>query len=139
MIHGNTDEQWQDRLDAAVESLKKVAQLGRQTNYTALNLDITRITGLPPFNFSTQGGRTAMADLLGDVVKVTYPEHQVMLSALVMYLNENKPGVGFYNLAVHMGILDDDASESAKERFWIDQYNKALDSYKRGSRRLPRT
>lgn len=137
MRYGRTIEQWQELVDAASESLKRTAKLRRDTNYTALNHEICRATGQSAFDFTNAADRAAMGDLLGDVVDATYDEHQVMLSALVMYIDENRPGPGFYNLAVLRGILDADATPTQKEEVWIEQFNRALEFYGR-SRRSPR-
>lgn len=140
-IHGRDPEQWQELVSAAVTSLKRTARLGRSSNYTDLNREISASTGQPGFDFSSPEGRNAMGDLLGYVVEQTYnehPEQKVMLSALVMYLNENKPGSGFYNLAISMGLLPRDASPEKKEQFWIDQYNAVLALYSSKKRRHPR-
>ena len=135
--HGRTPGQWQDLVSAAVKSLKRTARLKRSTDYTSLNREINTNTGQPGFDFSSPEGRNAMGDLLGDVVEQTYPEHQVMLSALVMYLNENRPGSGFYNLAVMKDLLPRDASPELKEKFWIDQYNAAIAAYSSKRQRHP--
>lgn len=137
-IHGRDPGTWQDLVSAAAESLKKTARLGRDTTYTNLNRDISEKTGQPGFDFSSPEGRNAMSDLLGHVVEKTYPEHQVMLSALVMYLNENKPGPGFYHLATTMGLLSREASLEEKDAFWFAQYNKAIEAYGSPKSRHPR-
>ncbi|MGC2865690.1 hypothetical protein ACMG4H_12650 [Corynebacterium glutamicum] len=137
-IHGRDLGTWQDLVSAAVESLQETARIGGKTTYTDLNREISEKTGQPGFDFSSPEGRNAMSDLLGHVVEQTYPEHQAMLSALVMYLNENKPGPGFYHLATTMGILSREASPEEKEAFWFTQYNKAIEACGSPKSRHPR-
>jgi len=43
-----------------------------------------------------------------------------MLSALVIYLNGNGPGTGFYALGTQMGLL---ARDGDKLKFWTEQLN----------------
>lgn len=137
MRYGRTNEQWQELINAASESLKRTAKLRRDTNYTALNHEICRATGQSAFDFANAADRAAMGELLGDVVDATFDEHEVMLSALVMYIDQNRPGPGFYHLAASRGLLDADATPTQKEKVWIEQFNRAIDAYGR-TRRNPR-
>ena len=122
--HGRTTEQWEELIAVASDFLKKVARLKRITTYTDLNRELEAKASQPSFDFSSPEGRNAMGDLLGDVV---------MLSALVMYLNENKPGAGFYNLAVYLGLLAPDASSEEKEEFWVEQSRAVYSAYAKKS------
>lgn len=77
-----------------------------------------------------------MGDLLGNIVQRTYteqPGQELMLSALVMYLNENKPGIGFYNLAIYLGLLSSDSSPAEKEKFWIEHSKAVHSAYRKKS------
>ena len=128
-IHGRDPQVWRDFIDAATNSLKRTAKLHRDTNYTDLNREIVAATGHPGFDFASADERSAMGDLLGDIVEETFDEHGVMLSSLVMYVNENRPGGGFYTLATHMGLLPKDATKDEREAFWIRQMNAAHETY----------
>lgn len=132
---GRTSEQWQELLDAATKSLTRTARLKRLSNYTDLNRDIAARTGQTAFDFSSPEGRNAMGHILVDVVEETYPDKGVMLSALVPYVDSNRPGEGFYSLAANMGLLDKDASVEEKEEFWYSQVKKVYEAYSRKSRR----
>lgn len=130
-----TPEQWQELVDATTKSLTRTARLKRLSNYTDLNRDIAAQTGQTTFNFSSPEGRNAMGQILADVVEETYPDKGVMLSALVPYVDSNRPGGGFYHLAANMGLLDKDASAEEKEAFWYSQVKKVYESYSRKSRK----
>lgn len=132
--HGRSWEEWQALVDAAFDHLKRKARLKRTSNYTDVNRAISESTGQSEFDFTNPEGRNAMGDLLGEVVERSLEDSGVMLSALVMYLNENRPGAGFYNLAQSKGLLDKEATPDEKEAFWIDQCNKAYEAYDRGAR-----
>lgn len=134
--HGRTTEQWEELIAVASDFLKKVARLKRITTYTDLNRELEAKASQPSFDFSSPEGRNAMGDLLGDVVMRTYderPGQKLMLSVLVMYLNENKPGAGFYNLAVYLGLLAPDASSAEKEEFWVEQSKAVYSAYAKKS------
>ncbi|HHU44895.1 MAG TPA: hypothetical protein GXZ46_04550 [Actinomycetales bacterium] len=136
--YGRTPEEWDDLVQAAVTSLKRTAGLGRMTNYTDLNRDISARTGHRAFDFSQPDERSAMGHLLGEVVDRTYPECRAMLSGIVEYLDENKPGAGFYNLAVFKGLLDKDASKDERDAFWYKQVDTVHEAYKRKGSRFGR-
>lgn len=130
-----TPDQWQELVDAATKSLTRTARLKRLSNYTDLNRDIAAQTGQTAFDFSSPEGRNAMGQILADVVEETYSDKGVMLSALVPYVDSNRPGGGFYHLAVNMGLLDKDASAEEKEEFWYTQVKKVYEAYSRKLRR----
>ena len=48
-----------------------------------------------------------MGYLLGRVVKNDFPKRGYMISAIVIYLDGNDAGGGFYKLAGQMGLLKD--------------------------------
>ncbi|MHA2790160.1 hypothetical protein ACXZ66_13640 [Corynebacterium sp. S7] len=136
--HGRTEEEWDELVSVAFAYLKKKAGRGSTVTYTELNLELKESTGQEAFNFEHPEGRNAIGDLLGDVAEKSYDENNVLLSAIVMYGNENKPGQGFFNLARSMGLLAADATPEEKEAFWLGQYNAAIDAYsskRRGRKR----
>ena len=133
--HGRTPEQWQQLVDTAIKSLSRTARLKRLSSYTDLNRDIAAKTGQPGFDFSSPEGRNAMGDILGDVVAKTYPDKRVMLSALVPYVDANRPGGGFYSLAASLGLLDKDASAEDKEEFWYSHVEDVYEAYPKKTRK----
>ncbi len=132
---GRTPDQWQQLVATAIKSLSRTARLKRLSSYTDLNRDIAAQTGQPGFDFTSPEGRNAMGNLLADVVQETYPDRGVMLSALVPYVDANRPGGGFYHLATAMGLLDKEASAENKEEFWYSQVKKVYEAYARKTRR----
>ena len=135
-IHGRDPQVWRDFIDAATKSLKRTARLHRDTNYTDLNREIVAATGHPGFDFASADERSAMGDLLGDIVEETFDEHEVMLSSLVMYVNENKPGRGFFTLATQMGLLPKDSTAEERDEFWWDQVRSAQNAYGKKTRKF---
>jgi hypothetical protein len=85
------------------------------------------------FDFNRHDERAAMGYLLGLVVEDNYPETQLLLSALVHYLDANDAGPGFYALAQEYGLLPPRASKAAKEAFWVGQVGAVHEFYARNA------
>lgn len=60
-----------------------------------------------------------MGHLLGLIVAQNEPTTHLMISALVLYLNENDAGPGFYALAQQLGLLAKASSKQQKWEFWV--------------------
>lgn len=134
--YGRTADEWQELIDATANFLIERARLRKDTSYTELNAVLAQRTGHKMFDFSNPADRGAVGHLLGAVVEQTYDEeHPVMLSALVTFLNEKKPGQGFFDLAMHRGLLPRGASEEEKDAFWYQQMDTAFTIYRRRKRR----
>jgi hypothetical protein len=130
MEYGRDQADW-DLLAAAGEKfLIERARLGRFTSYTELNTTLERRTGLRRFDFELAAERAAMGHLLGlIVVERNRPVTGLMISALVIYLDGNDAGSGFYKLGQDLGELPPGGlSPGVKEQFWIRQV-KALHAY----------
>jgi hypothetical protein len=82
------------------------------------------------FDFESQADRAAMGHLLGLIVtERNRPQTGLMLSALVLYIDGNDAGPGFYKLAQELGELPPGTlSPRTKENFWIGQI-KSLYAY----------
>jgi len=130
--YGRQDDEWDALVHAGKQFLRERAVMGRDTSYTEMSVTLARRTGCPPFDFSEQVERAGMGYLLGRIVQETYPTVGAMMSALVVYLDANDAGPGFYQLAQDMGLLPRGASKHAREAFWIQQVTKTL-HYFRGA------
>jgi hypothetical protein len=131
--YGRDDEAWAQLTEAGLKFLIERAQLRRTTSYTELNTVLERRTGVPGFDFTRQDERTAMGYLLGLIVERNRSESNLMISALVIYLDGNGAGGGFYNLAADLALLPRKASAQQKDEFWIGQLNGLYDHYSRTS------
>lgn len=127
--YGRPDETWEVLVAAGIEFLRERAALGRDTSYTEMSATLARRTGLPEFDFSQQIERAGMGYLLGRIVEETYPSVGAMLSSLVIYLDANDAGPGFYALAQEMGLLRRGASKAAKDEFWVGEFNKVVQHF----------
>jgi hypothetical protein len=129
-VFGRDEAEW-DLLTTAGEAfLIERARLGRLTSYTELNATLERRVAARGFDFDLQAERAAMGHLLGLIVtERNRAVTGLMISALVIYLDGNDAGPGFYKLAQDLGDLPPGALSSAvKERFWVGQV-KALHAY----------
>jgi Swt1-like HEPN len=127
---GREEADWDVLAAAGEDFLIECARLGRLTSYTELNTALERRTGLRRFDFALHAERAAMGHLLGLIVKErNRPATGLMISALVIYIDGNDAGPGFYKLAQDMGKLPPGTlSSHLKEEFWIGQV-KALYAY----------
>ncbi len=71
-----------------------------------------------------------MGHFLGLIVDETFPRTGLMISAIVLYLDENDAGSGFYALATELGLLPPRASRDQKFDFWADQVKSVYQHYK---------
>jgi hypothetical protein len=136
--YNRSDEEWDLLVDVGREILMEVAGDGQTTNYTQLNRKLVERTDCRAFDFERPDERAAMGHLLGLIVErdqLTDPDsRKLMLSALVLYVDGNDAGAGFYTLAKELGLLSAKASQQEKEMFWVDQVQR-LHTLHKGRRR----
>ena len=98
--YGRTHKEWRELIDAGRQFVVEQARLGRMTTYTELNTVLRQRTSVRTFDFDLDSERAAMGELLGEIVQLERPNFEGhMISAIVIYLNENDAGGGFYALA----------------------------------------
>lgn len=142
--YGITEDDWEALINAATEFLASEAGEGSLTSYSELNKTIAEQTGLDPLDFSHPEGRNALAWILGEVVNRTVDDVGAMLSAVVIYIDQNDAGPGFYHLAVDLTEqgrlrgdgLAKDATKEQKTAFWTRQVSAVHSAYK--TRRVAR-
>ncbi|NED97126.1 hypothetical protein G1H11_17650 [Phytoactinopolyspora alkaliphila] len=133
-MYGRDDREYADLLDETIRFLGERARLERDTSYTELRSVLARRTGYPPFDFGLDRDRAGMGQLLGDSVTRTYPEIGAMISSIVVYLNANDAGPGFYRLAERMGLLRPRSSRSTREAFWLRQVDQVFEYFHPGNK-----
>jgi len=107
--YGRSEEEWDRLTDEGLAFLIERARLRKVTSYTEMNTTLARRTGLRSFDFERADERAAMGHLLGLIVERNLPTTELMISALVHYLDQNDAGPGFYVLAQHgsaAGLVD---------------------------------
>ncbi|WP_371779727.1 hypothetical protein [Streptosporangium subroseum] len=122
-MYGRDDETWDRLTEVGLGFLIERARLKKVTSYTELNAALVNRTGMIGFDFERADERAAVGYLLGLIVERNLPTTDLMISALVHYLDKNDAGPGFYALASQLGLLSRGASLQAKEEFWVGQVN----------------
>lgn len=138
-MFGRSDDEWDLLLDNAITILKEDARRRRITSYGELNIELVVQTGEPAFDFSLERDRTAMGKILGQVVKATRDECGAMLSSIVVYIDRNDAGPGFYKFAMELGLLPPSATSDDKLAFWSQQVARVHDYYAQPPRRRRHT
>jgi hypothetical protein len=98
------------------ERLKETAKNGELITYG-------EIAPLADLNMESQGDRTKMGELLGEISTYEHEHGRPMLSALVVLSGIGYPGEGFYNLARYLGLYHGQG-EFADMEFFVQEVKK---------------
>jgi hypothetical protein len=131
LIFGRRESEWDELVTACLGFLVERARAGL-TNYTDLNRELARRTGLAPFDFSQAAGRAALGHLLGLVADRTFEENRLLISALVIYLHGDRPADGFFGLAADRGLISKTATALERETFWVKHVADVQERYAQG-------
>lgn len=134
-LYGRTGVEWDQLTDWTVRFLREKARLGLTTNYSELSSTLARRHGARAFDFDLESERAAMGYLLGRAVDVELAVSGLMASAIVLYLNRNDAGPGFFKKAQEVGLLSRRATEPERDRFWQEQVRAVHERYARPARR----
>lgn len=128
-MYGRSDEDWDELVRVGHNFLIDVARRRRYTTYTELDAVLRRRTGLRGFDFNQVEERAALGYLLGRIVDEDRKLNpSLMISSLVIYLNANDAGSGFYAKAREVDLLKDGMD---KDEFWIRQVKAVHERYGR--------
>lgn len=136
-LYGRTPAAWDSLVDGCVRFLREQAALGRTTNYTEVNQTLQRRHGARRFDFDLDSERAAMGHLLGLAVDEEYDATGLMISSIVLYLNENDAGPGFFTKAAELGLLRRNATRDERQVFWVEQVRAVQEHYRAQGRRRP--
>jgi hypothetical protein len=128
--YGRTGDEWGLLVAAGREFLVDQARLGRMTTYTELETVLRQRTTSRTFDFDLDSERAAMGELLGAATELERPNSGHMISAIVIYLNENDAGSGFYKLAGLNGDLPKGSNEDQRLGFWTNEVKAIHDHYR---------
>lgn len=131
MPYGREGIEWNFLVDETERFLIEHARIERTTSYTELNAVLERRTGYRRFDFDQESERAAIGAVLGEVALRSLTRDNFMLSAIVIYLNANDAGPGFYRLAATQGQLATNATAIQREAFWTRQLNLIYARYGR--------
>lgn len=129
MTWGRDETEWNQLVTATKEFLAEQAHLQRTTTYTELNSVLHRRTGARLFDYSKDNDRAAMGALLGEVARAQLPVVGALVSSIVLYLNENDAGGGFYRLASELKLLAPKPTADQKLAFWSSQLTATYAHY----------
>lgn len=124
MHFGRDAPQWDELIDVGLSFLIERARLQVTSSYTELNNVLANRTGQPEFDFTFPEQRAAVGHLLGQITRRhrrTPGCEDLMLSAVVQYLNDNDAGPGFYALATELEMMNPGSSPAERKRFWNEQ------------------
>jgi hypothetical protein len=128
--YGRSESEWDDLTENGRRFLVEQARMGRTTTYTELNQVLVQRTDLPGFDFDSESERAAIGHLLYRIVEAELPESGHMISAIVIYLNQNDAGPGFYTYAEQLGRLPPRASADERLAFWSSEVAAVHDHYR---------
>ena len=121
-----TEAEYEHMKEVGREFLIERARKRRYTSYTELSAVLARRCNVRSFDFTNPADRQVMSTLLGDIVRIDVGTTNLMLTAIVIYLNENDAGAGFYSYAQDLGLF---AKGGDKLAFWMQQVNGVFDLY----------
>lgn len=129
MVHGygRTNEEWESFLTIGTEFLRERTRMRRTTSYTELNTALAARSKYKRFDFGLDRDRAAMGELLGAIALAERASVGALLSSIVLYLNENDAGSGFYALARSEHLLAANATADERLAFWSGQVGLIFD------------
>lgn len=130
LIYGRPESEWDELEYACLDFLMERARAGL-TNYTDLNRELVRRTGLAAFDFGQAADRAALGHLLGLVADRTFTESGLLISALVTYLHGDGPAAGFFGLAADHDLISRTATAMERVAFWSGHVRKVEERYGR--------
>jgi hypothetical protein len=119
--YGRSAGDWTALEETGLAFLRDVAHRNRVTSYTEFNTVLAQRTGVRPFDFDREDERAAMGQLLLRITDREFDTTGLLLSAIVLHLNENDAGPGFYGMAKDKGLLPRSATRDESFEFWANQ------------------
>lgn len=106
-----------DMKQVIYDELRRIAKAGVVTYYS----DLARLVGL---DMSSIVDRNRLSDILGEINIDEDALGRPMLSAVGLLKEANRPGVGFWNIAEHLGHYSGGKDEVAQDKFWDSELKK---------------
>ena|ERR1700678_1126707 len=127
VMYGRTEDEWQELEQAGWDFLRERASWRQgdaahdpTVSYSDANEELAARTGQPACDFSSQAGRTAMGYLLGRISRNhSWPDAELLISALVRYHGQADAGPGFFNLAREVGLIHGSMPDLERLKFWL--------------------
>ncbi|HEY6428626.1 MAG TPA: hypothetical protein VIX84_15495 [Acidimicrobiales bacterium] len=118
-------EAWDRMVEVGLDFLKEKARLGT-TTYTEFCTVVSRRSA-----YTIEPGDYAVRYLLGDISRQTFKSHQCPITSIVVYLDDNRPGDGFFRLGQELRVLPrGPLSQRRKEQFWLDERRRTSAAFR---------
>ena len=75
--------------------------------------------------------RNKGSEILEKVNDITMADNEIMISALAVSKEANKPYDGFFKLAARLGKIGENINEFEKIEFWVKEVKKVFVIYKK--------
>ncbi len=98
------------------QKLLEIAAAGDITHYS----DIAPLAGL---NMGSEVDRIRMAQILGNISSAEYQAGRPLLSAIVVFKDEFRPGDGFFKLAERLGLYHG----GDRDEYWVKELQRVRD------------
>jgi hypothetical protein len=130
MFYGRSEADWRQLVAEGQDHLEDLAAHRADTTYGEMNTELSRRTGLRPFDLDQAQERKAMGELLGEISDASYEENGVLISALVHH-QDGGPGGGFYDFAERKGLIPAGLRQLARWEWWIGHVTAVHNAYSR--------
>lgn len=108
---GFSDQEWERMVEAGYDYLAKRAARGQISDYTSVSGEVARTAGV-----RVEAWQYAFHWVLGDIATKSYRDKRVLLTAVVTYRNSTEAGVGLFNIAQQLGVIDEVPPHNSVER-----------------------
>ena len=105
----------------------ELCRVAKANNEIAYYSELARLAGL---DMSSVVDRNRLSDILGEINTEEDGAGRPMLSAVALLKAENRPGVGFWNIAEHLGHYSGGKDEDAQYKFWSLELKKVYAYWK---------
>jgi hypothetical protein len=75
--------------------------------------------------------RKQLRDVLDQINRYEHSQGHPMLSSVVVYVDKNRPGDGFFTLARELGLYGGGNNEESKISFWTAELRRVHDFWRR--------
>ena len=109
-----------EKVNKGYEILKESAKFGKYIKYSHFYSKLGLSTENPQ-------DRNLGAAVLADISIYTYKKCKCLLSSIVMVVEKNEPGKGYFQLAKELGAITEDTPKDEYHDFWVKQISECFD------------
>jgi len=90
-----------------------------------------QLAPLAQLHLDNPADRRRLSEILGQISSYEHSQGHPMLSAVVIYVDKNRPGDGFFTLAQELGLYGGSNHEESKIDFWIAELKRVHDFWRK--------